>query len=239
MDSDKILRRFSINDFLPAEKRDEAYEGAIYCSEAARRAVRIQLLGSIGMYRNHRIRITSPDLYGQSVIWLGHGESDIMIDTSGPIHMDLRVWRDSTVKIGKGTTINQARIIADDADISIGEDNLWSDEIILQSSDQHGIYDLKTAELIRNDRKTFVTEGHVWIGRRATLMPDVRIGAGSIVGAGSVVTKSIEHFCAAAGNPARVIKRNTTWSRSVRGFSAAEKAGILQDYRNASNTTTS
>ena len=45
----------------------------------------------------------------------------------------------------------------------------------------------------------------VFIGARTTVMPGVEIGARSIVGAGSVVTKSIPEGVVAAGVPAKVI----------------------------------
>lgn len=45
-----------------------------------------------------------------------------------------------------------------------------------------------------------------FIGGRAMIMPGVRIGDGSIVGAGSVVTKDVPPRCAVAGNPAQIIK---------------------------------
>lgn len=45
----------------------------------------------------------------------------------------------------------------------------------------------------------------VWIGMRAIIMPEVHIGDGVIIGAGSVVTKDIPPYTIAAGVPAKVI----------------------------------
>ncbi len=45
------------------------------------------------------------------------------------------------------------------------------------------------------------------------VMPDARIGAGSIVAAGSVVTQEVPKECLAAGVPARVIKERVGWAR--------------------------
>ncbi|MCQ2608493.1 MAG: sugar O-acetyltransferase [Bacteroidales bacterium] len=50
-------------------------------------------------------------------------------------------------------------------------------------------------------------EDDVWIGGNATILPGVTIGARSIIGAGSVVTKDIPSDCIAAGNPCKIIKR--------------------------------
>ena len=46
----------------------------------------------------------------------------------------------------------------------------------------------------------------VWIGGGAIILPGVTIGKNSIIGAGSVVNKSIPDNCVAVGNPCRVIK---------------------------------
>ena len=49
-------------------------------------------------------------------------------------------------------------------------------------------------------------EQDVSIGANSTILPGVRIGAGSLIGAGSVVTKDVEAGTVAAGNPARRVK---------------------------------
>ena len=47
----------------------------------------------------------------------------------------------------------------------------------------------------------------VWIGARAIVLPGcTRIGAHSIIGAGSVVTKDVPDYAIVGGNPAKVIK---------------------------------
>ncbi len=46
----------------------------------------------------------------------------------------------------------------------------------------------------------------VWLGNRVLIVGNVTIGEGSIIGAGSVVTKDIPPFAIVGGNPAKVIK---------------------------------
>lgn len=46
----------------------------------------------------------------------------------------------------------------------------------------------------------------VWIGHKATIMPGVKIGDGTIIGAYSVVAKDIPPYAIAVGNPVRVVK---------------------------------
>lgn len=62
----------------------------------------------------------------------------------------------------------------------------------------------------------FIGEG-CWIGEKVIILPGVRIGKKSIIGAGSVVTKSIPDYSIAVGNPAKVIKsynfKNHSWEK--------------------------
>lgn len=51
-----------------------------------------------------------------------------------------------------------------------------------------------------------VIEDDVLIGTRCIILKGVTIGARSVIGGGSVVTKSIPPDCIAAGNPCKVIK---------------------------------
>ena len=46
----------------------------------------------------------------------------------------------------------------------------------------------------------------MWIGANAVVVGGVRIGTGSIVGAGAVVTKDVPPFSVVGGVPARVIR---------------------------------
>ena len=52
-----------------------------------------------------------------------------------------------------------------------------------------------------------IIEDDAWLGANVIVLKGVTIGARSIIGAGSVVTKSIPADCIAAGNPCKIIKR--------------------------------
>ena len=47
----------------------------------------------------------------------------------------------------------------------------------------------------------------VWIGQNAVILPGVRIGDGSIIGANSVVGNDVEPYTIVAGNPARILRK--------------------------------
>ena len=48
---------------------------------------------------------------------------------------------------------------------------------------------------------------NVWIGANSVILPGITIGRHSVVGAGSVVTKSLPEYSVAVGNPAKVVKQ--------------------------------
>lgn len=57
-----------------------------------------------------------------------------------------------------------------------------------------------------NEYHDVIVEEDVWIGMNVTLLSGVTVGRGAIIGASSVVTKSIPPYAVAVGNPAKVIK---------------------------------
>lgn len=56
------------------------------------------------------------------------------------------------------------------------------------------------------DPKEIVIEDNVWLGYGVIVLKGVHIGANTVIGAGSVVTKDIPSNCVAAGNPCKIIK---------------------------------
>lgn len=54
--------------------------------------------------------------------------------------------------------------------------------------------------------KDIIIESDAWLGRNVTLLSGVRVGRGSVVGAGAVVTKDIPPYTVCVGVPAKPIK---------------------------------
>ncbi len=54
--------------------------------------------------------------------------------------------------------------------------------------------------------KPVLIEEDVWVGGATVICPGVRVGARTVIGAGSVVTTSLPPDVFAAGNPCRVLR---------------------------------
>lgn len=75
---------------------------------------------------------------------------------------------------------------------------------------------------------------YAYIGSSAQIMPGVTIGEGSLVAAGSIVTRSVPAGVVVAGNPAKnvctveeYIKRNKKYNLGTKNLSAQEKKKVL------------
>ncbi len=55
-------------------------------------------------------------------------------------------------------------------------------------------------------KRKVIIDSDVWIGNRVIILPGVKIGKGSIVGAGAVVTKDVPEYAVVGGVPAKIIK---------------------------------
>jgi maltose O-acetyltransferase len=98
--------------------------------------------------------------------------------------------------------------------IRIGKYVMMAPEVIILT-ENHNFSD--TSKLMRfqgnQSPEPVLIEDDVWIGARVIILPGVRIGTGSVIGAGSVVTKNVGPFSIIAGNPAKLIgKRDRTVS---------------------------
>jgi virginiamycin A acetyltransferase len=63
------------------------------------------------------------------------------------------------------------------------------------------------AGLPTGHRGDTVVESDVWLGYGAVILPGRHIGAGAVVGAGSVVTRDVPPYAIVGGNPARLIRQ--------------------------------
>jgi acetyltransferase-like isoleucine patch superfamily enzyme len=131
------------------------------------------------------------------------------------------LWMENTdglLEIGESTSIEKVGIaVAEGKKIIIGKDCLISYEVDSRCSDSHAIFDKETKSRI-NFGEDIKIGGHVWLGAKSMILKGVCIGEGSVFGAASVVTKSVEVNSVAVGNPAKIVKSNVIWTRDMSDF---------------------
>ena len=94
--------------------------------------------------------------------------------------------------------------------IDIGEDCLFSSDIVFRTGDSHSILDMDGHRI--NPSQNIRIGHHVWIGHRALINKGVTIGENNIIGTGAIVTKSIpDTNSVIAGVPAKVVKVGINW----------------------------
>jgi acetyltransferase-like isoleucine patch superfamily enzyme len=141
------------------------------------------------MNRNHHVNMHSP--------------VKLLADKSGAI-----------IEIGSETRVHGSCIHAC-ASVRIGKRCLVASNCQIIDSNGHELSLEEPERRVRTeDRARPVTiEDAVWIGTSSIILPGVTIGYGSIIGAGSVVTRDIPPRVLAAGNPARVVRMAKTSDR--------------------------
>lgn len=108
------------------------------------------------------------------------------------------------VKFGKSCQINENTFI-ETADI--GNYVMIAPNVaIISSMHNHDRTDIPMILQGATTGRKVIIEDDVWLGRNVLVMPGVRIGEGSIVAAGAVVTKDVPKYKVVAGVPARVIQ---------------------------------
>jgi acetyltransferase-like isoleucine patch superfamily enzyme len=117
----------------------------------------------------------------------------------------IAIGKGAKLKIGSGYIHSEATIDCSKK-ITIGQDVIISKDVVIRDTDSHRITSHK-----HNPTQPIEIENHVWIGIRATILKGVKIGKGSVIAAGAVVTKDVPENCIVGGVPAKIIKRNVNW----------------------------
>jgi maltose O-acetyltransferase len=110
----------------------------------------------------------------------------------------------SKISIGDFTMIGERSYIRGGGRIVIGEYCQIANNVIIVTTNHLTNSELYYGNIENQD----VTIGNnVWIGSGAKIMPGVRVGDNSIIGAGAVVTKDVQRDVIVAGVPAKVIRK--------------------------------
>ena len=135
---------------------------------------------SLGKYNTSLIKKTNPD-----ILFVG-GKTE---------------WeKQDNIIIGAGSYINGASLIAPlDSHIIIGKNCMVSYDVTIRT-DMHTFSDVAIPMIKQGGIcKDIIIEDDVWIGQGAYIMPGVRIGIGSIIGAHAVITHDVPPYAVMGG----------------------------------------
>ncbi len=146
-------------------------------------------------------------------LWWGVAET--------PVHHVRRFfYRLAGMKIGQGSTLHMRVRVYDPRNISIGEDTIIGERVVLDGRAKLYIgnhVDIATGAMIFNSQHDIqnedfhaieidnYVEDYVFIGPNAIVLPGVKVGKGAVIAAGAVVTKDVAPLQIVGGVPAQPI----------------------------------
>jgi acetyltransferase-like isoleucine patch superfamily enzyme len=184
----------------------------------------IRLGGLIGIHLSARVAVQGTFLFGRrvsigsrSLIQVAAG-ARLSFGNGVVVGREVELSPRSTITVGDFTSIQDRCIIL--GEVSVGANVVFAPNVFISSGTHHFME--RPAWLIRDQDALVADPAHsvtvprqlpiaihddCWIGINAVVMRGTTIGRGSIIGANSVVTASVEPYSVVAGAPARLVGR--------------------------------
>lgn len=121
------------------------------------------------------------------------------------------VFTNSTISIGDHVHIGNFCVFQSaHGRIEIGNHIMFGPGVHIHGGnhifDKIGVYMDENHDKVPGQDGTVRIEDDVWIGANAIILKGVSVGKGSVVGAGSIVTRDVPPYAVVIGNPARVVR---------------------------------
>lgn len=146
-------------------------------------------------------------------------DSNIKVESDSRLHFENKVYIGRNVEIGAvdiligyDTSIQDRCVLLGNINIGVGV--IFGPNVYVTSGGHH--FNIAPHLSIREQDKIglkslpyrpVIIEDDCWIGVNSVILPGVKIGKGSVIGANSVVTKDIPPYSVCVGAPAKVIKK--------------------------------
>ncbi len=109
------------------------------------------------------------------------------------------------ISIGNNSGIGQYASLH--GTISIGHDVMMGPNVTIWTANHNfSRTDIPMTQQGIGEEKPVTIKDDVWIGSNVVILAGVTLGQGSIVGAGSIVTRDVPDWAVVAGNPAKIIR---------------------------------
>ena len=166
---------------------------------------------------NNNVVDIKSSIIRDSSIRIRGNDNKLLVEDGCNIGKGCSFWlegNNNTIIIGRNTTMTlKCHFNAQEHNttIIVGEDCMFSNTIIVRTSDSHPIFNSEGVRI--NPAKDVIIGKHVWIAPSSVIMKGAILGDGCIVGSHSMVNKSIPYSCLAVGMPAKVVKEAVSWTR--------------------------
>jgi maltose O-acetyltransferase len=110
----------------------------------------------------------------------------------------------SNIRVGRRVFFNFNCVVLDCAAVTVGDNALFGPAVQIYTA-THPLSARERRAGLESARPIEIGSD-VWVGGGAIILPGVNVGARSVIGAGSVVTKDVPAGVFAAGNPCRVVR---------------------------------
>lgn len=160
------------------------------------------------------VRIGTGSYISPRAVIQEHARIDIGQRTLVGRHVEL-VPQGGSITIGSDCSLNNHVVLYGAGGITVQDGCRIATGVVIVAFN-HGVDDLSLP--IRCQPITargVVVENDVWIGAHSILLDGVTVGSGSVIGAGSVVTRDVPEYAMVAGNPARVLRRRGVSQRTA------------------------
>ena len=128
------------------------------------------------------------------------------IGTNSTVANNVTLLHPQGIEIGDNVGIARDVVLDGRAGIKIEENTIIGFEsIILTSTHKCDRKDIPIREQGMFSDPCYIGKD-CWIGARVLILPGLKIGEGSIIGAGSIVTKDVPPYCVVGGVPSKIIK---------------------------------
>jgi acetyltransferase-like isoleucine patch superfamily enzyme len=149
-----------------------------------------------------RVRIWgTPSITNRGILEIG----DRVRIIAEPLATQIGVGKGGQMTIGERTFINYGCSISASQLVRIGPRCNIGSHTILMDNDFHSVEPERRDELPPS--APIILEENVWVGVRAVILRGVTIGAGSVIAAGSVVSKDVAPRSLVGGIPAKLIRK--------------------------------
>ncbi|WP_324671368.1 sugar O-acetyltransferase [Hymenobacter sp. GOD-10R] len=125
-------------------------------------------------------------------------------ETDAHIETTFRCDYGYNIKLGRNFYANYNLVVLDCATVIIGDDVFLAPNVVISTAGHPVEAGPRVAGW--EFAKPITIGNKVWLGAGVLIMPGVSIGDNAVIGAGSVVTRSIPANTVAVGNPCRVIR---------------------------------